>query len=96
MVRNTVLEKPAIKHLQARADSSLAALEKAIARDLEILEYPSKSWMPVTKGPEGQHVHDVVVVGGGHCGVTAAFALIRERISNILVLEKSPPGAEGP
>jgi hypothetical protein len=91
-----VLEKPAIKDLRARAALSLAGLEKAIARDLEILEYPSKRWMPVTKGPEGQHVYDVIVVGGGHCGVTAAFALMRERISNILVLEKNPVGEEGP
>ncbi len=96
MAHTTVLEKPSIKSLRERADASLAALEKAVARDLEILEYPSKSWMPVTKGPEGQHVYDVIVIGGGHCGVTAAFALIRERISNILVIEKSPPGAEGP
>ena len=96
MVSYNVLEKPTIRNLRERAELSLAALEKAVARDLEILEYPSKSWMPVIKGPEGQHVYDVIVVGGGHCGVTAGFALIRERISNILVLEKSPPGAEGP
>jgi len=96
LTRSKVLEKPAIKDLRARAALSLAGLEKAIARDLEILEYPSKRWMPVTKGPEGQHVYDVIVVGGGHCGVTAAFALMRERISNILVLEKNPVGEEGP
>jgi cation diffusion facilitator CzcD-associated flavoprotein CzcO len=77
-------------------EGSLAALESAVARDLDILQYPSKAWMTKTEGPAGEKVYDVVVVGAGHCGVAAAFALIRERINNILVLEENPRGEEGP
>ncbi|HWG07331.1 MAG TPA: NAD(P)/FAD-dependent oxidoreductase, partial [Beijerinckiaceae bacterium] len=75
---------------------SLAALESAIARDLDVLEYPAKPWMPKIAGPAGEKVYDVVVVGAGHCGVAAAFALIRERIGNILVIDENPAGEEGP
>lgn len=91
-----ILEKPSIVDLMQRADRSLAQLEAQVRRDLEVLEYPSKSWLPTVNGPNGEHVYDVVVAGGGHCGVTAAFALMRERITNIIVLEKGPVGREGP
>jgi len=92
----SILEKPSIVKLREKADRSLAELEKQILRDLEFLEYPAKSWLPKTEGPQGAHVYDVVVVGAGHCGVTAAFALLREKVTNILVIEKSPEGSEGP
>ena len=75
---------------------SLAELEDAIRRDLEILEYPSKPWMRPLKRDDGAHVYDVVIVGGGHCGVAAAFAMMRERVSNILVLDENAIGSEGP
>ncbi|MDI1295867.1 MAG: NAD(P)/FAD-dependent oxidoreductase, partial [bacterium] len=42
------------------------------------------------------HVHDVVIVGGGQSGLAAAFGLLRERVSNILVIDESPAGFEGP
>ena len=91
-----ILEKPSIVALLERASSSLLELEQRIARDLEILEYPSRNWLPKIQRPDGAHVYDVIVVGAGHCGVTAAFALIRERITNILVIDKGSVGAEGP
>ncbi len=95
-MNSPVLEKPSIVKLRKKADQSLAELEMLIKRDLEFLEYPSKSWLPKIEGPQGAHVYDVVVVGAGHCGVTAAFALMREKVTNILVIEKSSIGSEGP
>ncbi|WP_339472417.1 FAD/NAD(P)-binding protein, partial [Pseudomonas sp. EL_65y_Pfl1_R83] len=45
---------------------------------------------------EDGHVYDVVVVGGGQSGLATAFGLLRERISNIIVLDENPAGREGP
>jgi cation diffusion facilitator CzcD-associated flavoprotein CzcO len=42
------------------------------------------------------HVHDVVIIGGGQSGLGAAFGLLRERISNLLILDENPAGFEGP
>src|SRR4051812_9034647 len=78
------------------ACASLAALEAAIRRDLEILDYPSKPWLVPTPRADGREVLDVAIVGGGHCGLTAAFALMRERVSRILVIDENPAGQEGP
>jgi cation diffusion facilitator CzcD-associated flavoprotein CzcO len=76
--------------------ASLAELEAAIRRDLEILEYPAKPWLKPRKRPDGAHVHDVIVVGGGHSGIAAAFGLMRERMGNLLVIDENTPGREGP
>jgi cation diffusion facilitator CzcD-associated flavoprotein CzcO len=75
---------------------SLEELEQMVARDLEILIYPQKPWMTPTEAPDGTAALDVAVVGGGHCGIAAAFALQQEKISNILVLDENDPGEEGP
>jgi cation diffusion facilitator CzcD-associated flavoprotein CzcO len=95
-VSYSVLEKPSIIDLRARADKALSLLEAAIAKDLETLEYPAREWLPKRTHESGAHVYDVIVAGAGHCGVTTAFALKRERINNILVIEQSEPGGEGP
>ena len=75
---------------------SLEQLERMVARDLEILLYPQKPWMTPVAGADGREAYDVVVVGGGHCGIAAAFALMQEKITNILVLDENDPGEEGP
>ncbi|MDH3242120.1 MAG: NAD(P)/FAD-dependent oxidoreductase [Alphaproteobacteria bacterium] len=75
---------------------SLEELEQMVARDLEILLYPQKPWMTPTPAPDGGQALDVAIVGGGHCGIAAAFALLQEKISNILVLDENDPGEEGP
>jgi cation diffusion facilitator CzcD-associated flavoprotein CzcO len=92
----SVLEKPSIIQLRSKADRALASLEAAIAKDLETLEYPARDWLPKRTHESGAHVYDVIVVGAGHCGVTTGFALKRERIGNILIIEKSELGSEGP
>jgi len=42
------------------------------------------------------HVYDVVIVGGGQSGLGTAFGLMRERITNFLVIDENPEGFEGP
>lgn len=74
---------------------SLAKLEADIARDLARLNYGGADWT-VPHSLEGEHVHDVIVVGGGQSGLGTAFGLLRQRISNILVIDENPEGYEGP
>jgi cation diffusion facilitator CzcD-associated flavoprotein CzcO len=74
----------------------LAALERAARHDLERLNYPVANWVPPTLGPDGRPALDVLIVGGGLCGQTAAFALRREGVRHIRVIDRSPEGREGP
>lgn len=74
---------------------SLADLEARIRHELQFNEYPSRSWMPVRSNPGG-HIYDVVIVGAGQSGLATAFGLMRERVTNILVIDRNAPGREGP
>ncbi|MEC0167529.1 FAD/NAD(P)-binding protein [Paenibacillus graminis] len=74
---------------------SLEALNERVITDLSYLAYGGADWVRPLTHPEG-HVYDVVVVGGGQSGLGAAFGLLRERISNILVIDENSEGAEGP
>ncbi len=75
--------------------AGLAELERRVRFELECLGYPARPWtMPVHR--DGEPVHDVIVVGGGQSGVSIAFRLLRERITNVRVLDRNPGGYEGP
>lgn len=74
---------------------SLEALNEQVIRDLSYLGFGAAGWVKPRKSPEG-HIYDVVVVGGGQSGLGAAFGLLRERISNIAVIDENPQGLEGP
>ena len=74
---------------------SLADLEARIRHELKFLEFPARPWMHVRKNPRG-HIYDVVIVGGGQSGLSAAFGLIKEQVKNIIILDRSAPGREGP
>ncbi len=71
--------------------SDLAALEDRVRRDLALIGYPSHAWVPERPG-----VLDVAIVGGGQGGVATAFALMREKITNIAVFDRNAEGREGP
>lgn len=73
----------------------LPALEAELERQLTLTGYGGPDWTRM-RDHGGQHVHDVVIVGGGQSGMAAAFGLLRERVSNILVIDDNPPGYEGP
>src|SRR5919206_540012 len=69
----------------------LAVLRVVLRRELERLRYPAPNWVLPRDG-----LIDVVVVGGGMCGQTATFALLREGVRNVRCLDRAPRGSEGP
>jgi cation diffusion facilitator CzcD-associated flavoprotein CzcO len=77
------------------APKSLAELEADVARDLALIAHPRMEWLQ-PKTSQGQPVLDVLIVGAGQCGVVSAFALLREKVRNILVVDRAEPGREGP
>jgi FAD-dependent urate hydroxylase len=78
-----------------RPTADLTELERRVRFELDCLGYPSRAWTTARRH-DGVHVHDVVIVGGGQSGVSIAFRLLRERISNVRVLDRNPDGHEGP
>ncbi|MDX3899750.1 MAG: NAD(P)/FAD-dependent oxidoreductase [Sphingobium sp.] len=75
--------------------SGLGALEADLARQLVLIGHGGEDWTQPRMHPQG-HVHDVIIIGGGQSGLAAAFGLMRERVSNILVVDESREGYEGP
>ena len=78
------------------APNLLSLLEEQARHDLARLNYPTANWVPATAGPDGKPLLDVLVVGGGMCGQTATFALLREGIRNLRTIDKARHGEEGP
>ena len=70
----------------------LPELNRELLKELELLEYPPAPWLESSK----DDILDVAIIGGGMAGLAAAFALMREGISNIRVFDSSSPGLEGP
>ena len=74
---------------------SVERLEHELVRELGYLAHGGESWTRPRVHRDG-HVYDVVIVGGGQSGLGAAFALQRERVGNVLVVDENPEGLEGP
>src|SRR5262249_43211337 len=74
---------------------TLAELELLLRRDLDLIRYPARSWVLPRPAPDGVAL-DVLIVGGGQAGLTAAFGLLKERVTNILLVDENPEGQEGP
>jgi cation diffusion facilitator CzcD-associated flavoprotein CzcO len=78
-------------HPLADSTRRLELLTERIRYELELLSYRSKDWIPAVDG-----VLDVLIIGGGHAGQTAAFALARKDVRRVLVLDEAAHGSEGP
>jgi cation diffusion facilitator CzcD-associated flavoprotein CzcO len=77
----------------------IAALETLARRardELALFDYPDRAWVTLVRDGNGDPVHNVLVAGGGQNGLGIAFALRRERIDGVTVLDENPPGQEGP
>ncbi|MGE4243768.1 NAD(P)-binding domain-containing protein [Ramlibacter sp.] len=77
----------------AAALDSLAATART---QLALLNFPVANWVVPASGPQGEAALDVLVAGAGMCGQTAGYALLREGVTNIRVIDREPRGDEGP
>jgi len=77
------------------APRTLMELEADIRRDLDLTAHPRPAWLEA-KTAGGKPVLDCLVVGGGQGGLAVAFALKRDKVDNILVVDSAPEGREGP
>jgi len=73
----------------------LRRLEAQVRRELQLLSYPAKPWIP-PREHDGARILDALVVGAGQGGLAVAFGLLRERIRDVLVVDRNPEGLEGP
>ena len=77
-------------------NNPLTALEAQVHADLAKTAHPNAAWLTPRLGPDDSPALDVLVVGAGQSGLATAFGLLRSQVSNILVLDKSDEGQEGP
>jgi cation diffusion facilitator CzcD-associated flavoprotein CzcO len=71
--------------------AALTTLEDSLRRQLEYLDYPAHDWVP----PAPAGVLDVAIIGGGQTGLATAFALRRQKVGNVEVIDRAPPGGTG-
>lgn len=76
--------------------NSLAALEARARYELDCLAYPSEPWLPPVVDENGRRITAVVVVGAGQSGMATAFAMRREGVQDVVLLDRNAPGDEGP
>ncbi|MET0384320.1 MAG: XdhC family protein [Polyangiales bacterium] len=76
--------------------SGLQALSARVHEDLALLDYPKRAWLTPRKTHAGEHVYDVAIIGAGQSGLAVAFALQRERVDNVIVLDEKPLDQAGP
>ena len=74
---------------------SLEALGARVAQDRQNLCVPAANWVSNHQVGE-EHVLDVVIIGGGMCGLVAQHALISGGVRNIAQFDRSASGLEGP
>jgi cation diffusion facilitator CzcD-associated flavoprotein CzcO len=77
------------------APRNLTELEADISRDLELVAHPRAAWLEA-KTSGGAPVLDCLIIGAGQCGLAVAHALKRDKVSNILLIDRAPEGKEGP
>ena len=77
-------------------DPRLAELNARVKQDLDYLNYPPANWSPVLPEVDGKPVSDVVIIGGGMCGLVTWFALNRVGIRNLRIVDRAARGKEGP
>ena len=80
---------------QITATARLQALAAQVRDDLARTAHPAGRWVPPRVAAEASPIHDVVIAGAGQGGLAIAPALRRERVENILVIDRAKYGCEG-
>jgi cation diffusion facilitator CzcD-associated flavoprotein CzcO len=75
----------------AAAGDGMAALEARVRFELACIDHPCDRWRPAA-----DPVLDVLVVGAGQSGLATAFQLIRDKVTNVRIVDRAPAGREGP
>lgn len=83
-------------HAASYASEPISTYNKHVLRDLRSIDYPAKAWVRSHNNPTEGHILDVLIIGGGQCGLGIGFGLMREKVDNILVIDENPAGQEGP
>ena len=78
------------------ADARLDALATRVREDIAATGH-TRDWIPRTHSGEGPEPADldVLVIGGGQAGLGTAFALSRQRIDRVLVVDDGPEDRVG-
>jgi cation diffusion facilitator CzcD-associated flavoprotein CzcO len=76
--------------------TALDRLADSVRHDLELLDYPRRSWLLPRRTRAGEHIFDVLIVGAGQGGLATAFGLLRERVTNVVVVDQNPLDRAGP
>lgn len=79
------------QNLPSIDQKGLTCLETRVKDDLALLCYPGKQWVPAQ-----DNVANVVIIGGGMCGMVAWLGLTTGGIGNIRIFDRSESGFEGP
>jgi FAD-dependent urate hydroxylase len=82
--------------MDVKSPLALAAHDRAVARDLELLNLPPGNWPATVIAPDGRPALDVAIVGAGMLGIAAAAALIFKGVRNIALFDRAKAGREGP
>lgn len=74
----------------------LESLEAAVRAERAAFAYPSTPWTKPQPTADGLLPIDVLIVGGGQSGLITAIRLMRERVRDVVVVDRAPAGREGP
>ena len=80
---------------QGMKPTNLADLENDVRRDLELIAHPRKAWLR-PRSVDGASALDVLIIGAGQGGLAVGCGLLRDRVENILLVDRTPYGQEGP
>jgi cation diffusion facilitator CzcD-associated flavoprotein CzcO len=77
-------------------DAGLDRLAAQVRHDLELTAYPGRDWLAPRRAAGGEPILDVIIVGAGQGGLATAFGLMRERVTNLLIVDQNPLDRAGP